>query len=125
MDSSQWAVAVAAVVAIALVNWYFFLAKRSTVRAESRDGVQEVVIAVKGGYDPAVVRLERGVPARLVFDRQETSSCSEEVVLPAFGVRKFLPPFKRTVVEITPADAGTFEITCGMSMLHGTLVVEG
>lgn len=125
MSTSEWVVIVAALAAIAWVNWYFFLAGRTAVAASARGGVQEVVIAVKGGYDPGVVRLQRGVPARLVFDRQETSSCSEEVVLPAFGIKKFLPPFKQTVVEITPKDAGTFDITCGMSMLHGKIVVEG
>ena len=29
-----------------------------------------------------------------------------------------------TRIEITPDRAGTFDITCGMSMLHGSLVVE-
>ena len=117
-------VVVAALAAIVWVNWYFFFARRAAVAATATGDVQEVRIAVKGGYDPGVVRLKRGVPARLVFDRQETSSCSEEVVLPAFGVKKFLPPFKQTAVEITPNEAGSFEITCGMSMLHGKLLVE-
>ena len=117
-------VVVAALAAIVWVNWYFFFARRAAVAATASGEVQEVRIEVKGGYDPGVVRLKRGVPARLVFDRQETSSCSEEVVLPAFGVKKFLPPFKQTAVEITPNEAGSFEITCGMSMLHGKLLVE-
>jgi plastocyanin domain-containing protein len=30
----------------------------------------------------------------------------------------------KTPVDLTPTKAGRFEITCGMSMLHGTLVVE-
>ena len=41
-----------------------------------------------------------------------------------FGVRKFLAPHAETAVEITPTRSGKFEITCGMSMLHGSLVVE-
>jgi Cu+-exporting ATPase len=45
-------------------------------------------------------------------------------VLADFGVRTFLPPHKETAVEITPDRSGTFDITCGMSMLHGKLVVE-
>ena len=118
-------VVVAAVAAIVWVNWYFFFAKRTSAAATAVAGAQEVQITVRGGYDPGVIRLKRGVPARLVFDRQETSSCSEEIVIPAFGVKKFLPPHKKTVVEITPNDAGKFEMTCGMSMLHGTLLVEG
>ena len=71
-----------------------------------------------------MIRLKRGQPARLVFNRKETAPCSEEIVIPAFGVRRFLAPFKKTAVEITPNESGAFELTCGMSMLHGTLLVE-
>ena len=124
MDTTQLVVAGAALAAIVWVNWYFFFARRPSAAAQAVGGVQEVVIAVRGGYDPGVIRLKRGVPARLLFDRQETSSCSEEIVLPAFGIKKFLPPFKQTAVEIMPDETGTFEMTCGMSMLHGKLLVE-
>ena len=124
MSSTEWIVVLAAVGAIVWVNWYFFVAQRRAVVATASGGLQEVEIAVKGGYDPGVVRLKRGVPARLVFDRQENSSCSEEIVLPAFGIKKFLPAFKKTAVELTPTESGTFDITCGMSMLHGKLLVE-
>jgi plastocyanin domain-containing protein len=124
VNGTEWLVLFAGLAAIGWVNWYFFFAQRSAVVAKAAGGVQEVQIAVKGGYDPGVVRLKRGMPARLVFDRQETSSCSEEIVIPEFGVKRFLPAFKKTSVEITPEKTGTFDITCGMSMLHGKLVVE-
>lgn len=112
--------------AIAWVNWYFFLAERHRAAAAitGRGGAQEVVIAVHGGYEPRTVRVRAGEPVRLIFDRQETSSCSEEVVFGDFGIRKFLPAFERTTVEITPPRPGTYEFTCGMSMLHGKLVAE-
>ncbi len=61
---------------------------------------------------------------RLVFDRREDSSCSEEVVIPDFGIRRFLPAHEKTTVELTPESAGRYPFTCGMSMLRGTLVVE-
>ena len=125
MSTAEWVVLIAGVAAIVWVNWYFFVAERRAVGATSTGGTQQVEIEVKGGYDPGVVRLKRGQPARLVFNRKETSPCSEEIVIPAFGVKKFLAPFSRTVVEILPNEAGTFDITCGMSMLHGKLVVEG
>ena len=88
-------------------------------------GAQEVTITVHGGYEPAEVKVRQGQPVRLIFDRQEDSSCSEEVVIPEFGIRKFLPAFQKTPVELTPGKAGAFDITCGMSMLHGKLIVEG
>jgi plastocyanin domain-containing protein len=125
VDTGDVLVVLGGLGAIAWVNWYFFLAGGSTGEARvGAGGVQEVNIRVLGGYDPAHIRVKQGVPVRLVFDRQETSGCSEEVVLPEFGIRKFLPPHERTVVEFTPGEPGTYEFTCGMSMLRGRLTVE-
>ena len=124
MQTSETIVIIAAVSAIAWVNWYFFFADRSAASAIVTGRLQQVGITVKGGYTPAEIHVKEGVPLRLVFDRQETSSCSEEVVIGEFGVRKFLPAFEKTVVDLTPSRAGRFEFTCGMGMLHGTLVVE-
>ena len=120
-----WLVVAAGLAAIAWINWYFFVAERSSTSATVRDdGKQEVTIAISGGYSPAVVKVQAGRPVRLVFDRQENASCSEEVVIGALGVRRYLPAFQRTPVEIPAPAAGTYEFTCGMGMLHGKLVVE-
>ncbi len=124
MQGVDWVVAFVGLGAIGWVNWYFLFASRSVGIATATGATQEVTIAVRGGYDPGVVRLKRGVPARFLFDRQESSSCSEEIVIPELGIRKFLPAFAKTPVEFTPSAAGSFEITCGMSMLHGKVVVE-
>ena len=125
MSGIEWVVVLAGITGIAWVNWYFFFSHGPAAQAAAgAGGVQEVTIAVQGGYSPAQVRVKRGAPVRLVFDRQETSSCSEEVVIPEFGIRRFLPAFQKTAVEITPQKAGTFDFTCGMSMLRGKLTVE-
>lgn len=125
MTGAETGVVLGAVAAIAWVNWYFFLADRgSAMAAAGANGIQEAVVSVRGGYAPQAVHVKPGAPVRLVFDRQETSACSEEVVLPDFGVKRFLPAFEKTAVEITPQKAGAYEFTCGMGMLRGTLVVE-
>ena len=125
MNASDWLVIAAAGAAIGWVNWYFFFAERSSASAvATADGLQEVGITVKGGYTPAVIHAKEGAPLRLIFDRQETSSCSEEVVLGDFGIKRFLPAFQKTVVDLTPDRVGRFDFTCGMGMLHGTLIVE-
>jgi plastocyanin domain-containing protein len=87
-------------------------------------GTQEVVVTVKGGYDPAVIQVRHGKPVRLVFDSQEESGCSEEVVFPDFRIQRFLPAFARTAIEFTPEQPGTYEFTCGMRMLRGKVVAE-
>jgi plastocyanin domain-containing protein len=125
MNATDWLVVLGGLGAILWVNWYFFLAGRSVATAAApAGGIQEVTIGVRGGYDPAQVRVRAGTPVRLVFDRQETSGCSEEVVIPEFGIRRFLPAHQKTAVEITPREAGSYEFTCGMGMLRARLIVE-
>ena len=127
MSATAWIVIVAGLGAIGWVNWYFFVAPRratAAVASAGAAGIQEIRITVRGGYDPATVRVRAGSPVRLIFDRQETSGCSEEVVFPAFGIRKFLPADTPTAIEITPPAPGRYEFMCGMSMLHGALIAE-
>ena len=126
MNGTDWAVVFGGMVAIAWVNWYFFVAGRSPAHAAvgtMAGGRQEVTVVVHGGYSPAHVRVKAGAPVRLVFDRQETSGCSEEVVIPEFGVRRFLPAHEKTSVEFTPDRPGSYEFTCGMGMLRGRITV--
>lgn len=127
MSGIDWLVLIGAVAGIAAVNWYFFAAGRTPARAAvatSDTGTVEVGIVVDGGYSPSTVRVKAGRPVRLMFDRKDNSSCSEEVVFPAFGIRKYLPTGQRTVIELTPPSAGTYEFMCGMSMLRGSLIAE-
>jgi len=86
--------------------------------------VQEVTIIVAGSYEPSEVRLKKGVPARLRFVRKNTGGCTEQLIIPDFGVKQALPGLAETVVEFTPDKVGTFPFTCGMKMLKGTLVVN-
>jgi plastocyanin domain-containing protein len=68
--------------------------------------------------------VKRGVPVKLEFFRDETSSCSDQVILGDFGIARDLPAFKTTAIEFIPDKVGEFSFTCGMNMLHGKLVVE-
>ncbi len=125
MNGLDWVVVLGGAAAIGWVNWWFFLAERSSTNATPGDGnIAQVAIVVRGGYSPSRIRVRAGRPVRLVFDRREEAGCSEEVVFPDFGVRRFLPPFQKTTIELTPAKPGSYEFTCGMSMLHGRLDVE-
>ncbi len=126
MDGTQWVVTALGIAAILWVSWYFFLAgRRSAVAATaSVAGIQEVPIVVNGGYAPATVAVEQGRPVRLLFDRRDQGSCTEEVLLPEYSLRRFLPTGTVTPVEFTPSRAGTFDFSCGMGMVHGKLIVR-
>ncbi|MGH8937304.1 MAG: heavy metal translocating P-type ATPase [Acidimicrobiia bacterium] len=88
------------------------------------DGVQEVVVTVKGGYLPDRIRVREGVPVRLTFDRRESGECTSRVVFPDFGVNRAIPAFGKSTVELTPEASGEIGFACGMNMVHGTLLVE-
>ncbi|MGI9174334.1 MAG: cupredoxin domain-containing protein [Rhodothermales bacterium] len=98
------------------------------VAAEPRmeDGVQVVDVTVgQMGYEPQEIRLQAGVPARLVFTREIEGDCPSQVQVPAFDVAPTdLPMNEQVAVEFTPDEAGTFQFVCGMDMMKGTLVVS-
>ena len=98
LDPAAISVLIGAAVLIVLILWYFFGEREATVATESEGGVQEVRVTVKGGYDPDLIVVKQGRPVRLDFYRDETASCSEEVVFPDFGISRSLPAYKTTPV---------------------------
>src|SRR5215831_7175933 len=123
MNVADISVLLAAVVAIGGMGWLFFGPRRAR-SAQLEGGVQRVVVTVKGGYSPDVIKALQGVPLEMFFDRQEAGDCTSRVVFPDLVVSAALPAFQRTTVRLAPASAGTFGFACGMNMVHGTLVVE-
>ena len=109
--------------ALIVFLYVFFFGKRPVVARPVPAGPQEVTIAVAGGYRPDTIVAKKGMPLTLVFDRRESNPCSDEVVLPEFGVRAALPAHQKTTIEITPQREGEFPFTCGMNMLHGKIKV--
>lgn len=125
MDTTEIIVLVGGVALIGFVLWYFFMGEGTRATAAVGDeGVQQVKVTVKGGYTPDVIVLKKGVPARLDFYRDETSSCTEQIVFGDFGISRKLPAFQTTPVQFTPDKAGVFTFACGMNMVRGKLIVE-
>jgi Cu+-exporting ATPase len=105
------------------LGWYFFGPRQAT-HATQGAAEQNVVVVVKGGYAPDTIRATAGVPLRITFDRQESGSCTEKVLVPAFHVVADLPAHRRTPVVFTPDAPGRFDFGCGMNMVHGTLLID-
>ncbi len=110
---------------ICFIVWFFWLVRTKGVRAAvTSGGYQEQMVLVKGGYTPDVIVVEAGKPVRLNFVRQESASCSEMVLLPAFNKSAHLPEGQTVPVEFLPKDRGEFEFACQMGMFRGKLIVE-
>lgn len=76
-------------------------------------------------YFPSVIKIAENSPSKIIVFRNEDSSCSNQIVFPQIGVRKDLKPFEETVVELPPLKSGTYQFTCQMGMMSGTLIVGG
>ncbi len=118
-------VTVSGVLLIILVNWYFFFSRRKETTASLKESdLQAIKVIVKGGYKPDVIVVQKGIPVRLDFYRDETDDCSDTIVFGDFNIRKPLPAFKTTSIEFLPEKEGEYEFTCGMGMLRGKLIVR-
>ena len=125
MTPDQIIVTLGGLAVIAFITWFFWFKRAAGVKATVvSDGYQEVMILVKGGYTPDTIRVAAGRPVRLLFRREETAACSEQVVLPDFGKSAPLPTGTVVPIEFMPTAAGAHEFTCQMGMLRGRILVE-
>ncbi len=125
MSPDQIFVTVGGIALAAVIAWFFWFKRAPGVKASLvSDGYQEQMILVKGGYTPDTIRVATGRPVRLLFRREETVACSEQVLLPDFGKSAPLPTGTVVPVEFMPGDPGEHEFTCQMGMLRGRIVVE-
>ena len=104
---------------IAFTYWFFLMrSEKEVVISDSVD------IIVDGGYQPEVISIQKEKTTTLNFIRKDPSSCLEEVLIPDFRIRKYLPINEKVSIPITPKKAGTYEISCGMNMFHGKIIVK-
>ncbi len=112
MSTDQMAVIFVSLALIAGIAWFFWGPRRGDYRAPvTRNGYQEVMVLVKGGYTPDVIIVERGRPVRLNFRREEPAACSEMVILPDFGKSARLPEGEVVPIELLPEKPGEYEFT--------------
>lgn len=125
MSPDRWIVTLLGLALIGFIVWFFWLKKsKGTAASVGSSGVQEAMILVKGGYTPDVIVVKAGRPVRLNFRREETASCSEMLLLPAFNKSVKLPTGATVAIEFTPEQAGEFPFSCQMGMFRGRLIVE-
>lgn len=100
------------------IYWFFF-GKNSTDRPTSTSWS----IRVNGGYTPGTITIPKGKRSTLIFTRTDSNSCLEEVMLPDFKIKTFLPVNVPVTITLSPAKPGTHDLHCGMNMFHGKVVV--
>ena len=86
------------------------------------DGVQEVTITVNNqGYSPAVVVLQKGIKAKIIFKLEALNSCNSYITFPELSKQLNLSSGQTEISVLSPLSDITFQ--CGMGMLHGYVKV--
>lgn len=117
MDMDQILVLISGVGLIAFIYWFFFGKKEYHYLGN------KVEIIVSGGYKPSVIKAKNNQKLMLSFIRTENNSCLEEIMLPDFKIKKYLPLNEKVDIEIFPEKRGEYEFHCGMNMYRGKIKI--
>ncbi|KKQ92727.1 MAG: Cupredoxin family domain protein [Candidatus Woesebacteria bacterium GW2011_GWB1_39_10] len=102
-----------------LIYWFFFGKNDEIVAVED-----SVDILVDGGYKPENIKIAKGKTTRLVFKRTDPNNCLEEIYIPDFKIKKYLPLNQKVEIDLAPGKAGVYQTHCGMGMFHGKIIVN-
>jgi len=102
-----------------LFTYWFFLGKKEET-VEVKDKIE---ITVEGGYKPDTIKIPKGKSITLSFFRKDPNPCLEEIIIPDFKIKKFLPLNQKISITFTPEKKGTYTISCAMNMFHGKIIV--
>lgn len=84
------------------------------------------IVVTSAGFEPKDVKVPRGKPVILQFERRVERTCGTEVVMVVNGkkIEKDLPLNKPVEIAITFPTAGTVKYSCSMDMIRGTITVQ-
>jgi hypothetical protein len=93
-----------------------------TKSASVQGGVQTINVDLsKGYYDPSTIQLKAGIPSDITFGRG--SGCLGAVQSQQLGFGVDLTSGPKTV-KLGALQPGTYQFTCGMGMVSGSIVVK-
>lgn len=85
----------------------------------------EITVVVKdGAYNPNVIEVNAGTPAKLKFIRQDQAPCAGTLVFPRLNMSFHLPLNQPIIVNLPPLQAGQYIFNCGTSMYSGKIIAN-
>ncbi len=85
---------------------------------------QQVTIALPAGYREGAATVQSGKPVTLTFKLTKDAGCGNTISLPTANWTKTLSVGQSASVTFTPQKSGPLKFSCGMDMLHGSLVAK-
>lgn len=119
MTADKIIVSIIGLIGILFTYIFFFGKKEEEVMAKD-----EIDVVVEGGYNPANIVLRQNQTTTLNFIRKDSNPCLEEVVLPEFKIKKYLPLNEKISIVVNPKNTGIFPFSCSMGMFHGKIIVK-
>jgi plastocyanin domain-containing protein len=119
MTLDKFLVGVGGLGLIVFIYWFFFGKKDEAVSAG-----ESLAVLVDGGYKPENIKIKSGKTTKLIFRRTDPNSCLEEIIIPDFKIKKFLPLNEEVEIILNPEKAGVYQMHCGMGMFHGKIIVS-
>ncbi|BCM89756.1 hypothetical protein IAD21_01603 [Abditibacteriota bacterium] len=92
--------------------------------ASQKPTPQQVTIALPAGYHEGAATVMAGKPVTLTFHLQKDAGCGNTISVPAAKWTKTLRVGQSASVTFTPQQSGSLKFSCGMDMLHGTLIAK-
>ena len=121
------------VMGLSMVSQGFALGGWNSAKAESKKSGSEIVIEngkqiVKSKLNPSrypEITVKKGVPVHWEIEASEDSlnGCNYKMIFPDFGFQ-YQMGYGTNVIEFTPEKSGTFQYTCWMGMVRGTVTVK-
>lgn len=125
--------AVVCAVVLGLIFWSHWSAPLSETAAVEDsasaaavvDGVQIVNSTLSPGRYPNIT-VQAGIPVKWVIDAPSGSinGCNHKMLLREYDI-EYTFQEGENVIEFTPTEAGAFQYSCWMGMIHGTIFVTG
>ena len=92
-----------------------------------RAGATLDIAVTEKGFEPADLKVVKGQPVTLVFERKTDATCAKQVVIHVDDkqtIQKELPLNQRVAVETTFPASGDLTYACGMDMIKGVIHVQ-
>jgi sulfite exporter TauE/SafE len=86
-------------------------------------GAEATIKVLAHGYDPPVVQVKAGMPAKIHLVTDNLNSCTRSFVIPALNVERMLPYSGTETIDLPASPPGQIAYTCGMGMYSGTIEV--
>ncbi|MFN7981726.1 MAG: efflux RND transporter periplasmic adaptor subunit [Vicinamibacterales bacterium] len=92
-------------------------------QAVGQGGQTARITVTDKGFEPALLTLKAGVPARVTFIRTTDATCAKGVVFPSLNIRRELPLNTPVEIAFTPS-RGDLGFVCGIGMFKGTVSAQ-